>query len=100
MVQRASAVYLAVYTPYLIAMLLFAPPADVAAWRAWVGAPFNAMLFWLFGMALLGHAWVGTRDILMDYVRPLWLRLILLVLVAGWLGGAGFWFTAILLDAV
>ena len=35
----------------------------------------------LFFLALLYHAWVGIRDIVMDYVKPTGLRLLLQSLV-------------------
>jgi len=45
----------------------------------------------VFVVALLWHAWVGVRNIAMDYVKPLGLRLTLqsavivaLVLYLGW----------------
>jgi succinate dehydrogenase / fumarate reductase membrane anchor subunit len=44
----------------------------------------------LFVVSLAWHAWVGVRDILMDYIKPDGLRLGLqvfsLVLIAGYLG--------------
>jgi succinate dehydrogenase / fumarate reductase membrane anchor subunit len=36
----------------------------------------------LFAVSLAWHAWVGVRDIFMDYVKPDGLRLALHVLVA------------------
>ena len=46
----------------------------------------------LFGLALLWHAWIGMRDIWMDYIKPAGLRLtlevatvIVLVAYAAWL---------------
>ncbi len=35
----------------------------------------------LFFLALLYHAWVGVRDIVMDYIKPTGLRLALQFLV-------------------
>jgi succinate dehydrogenase / fumarate reductase membrane anchor subunit len=35
----------------------------------------------LFFLALLYHAWVGVRDIIMDYVKPTGIRLALQTLV-------------------
>ena len=26
-------------------------------------------------LALIYHAWVGIRDVLMDYIKPTWMRL-------------------------
>jgi succinate dehydrogenase / fumarate reductase membrane anchor subunit len=42
-------------------------------------------------MALFFHAWVGVRDIWMDYVKPVGLRLVLQVATIVWLiGCAGY----------
>jgi len=35
----------------------------------------------LFLLSLFYHAWVGIRDIVMDYVKPAWIRLLIHVLV-------------------
>jgi len=37
----------------------------------------------LFFAALLLHAWVGVRDVIIDYVRPFYLRFSLLMVVGG-----------------
>jgi len=42
-------------------------------------------------LALLYHAWVGVRDIWMDYIKPLALRLSLQVLSLVWLVGCAGW---------
>jgi succinate dehydrogenase / fumarate reductase membrane anchor subunit len=44
------------------------------AWRAWVAHPVVNIALVLFFFALLLHMWVGGRDIVMDYVKPLVLR--------------------------
>ena len=46
--------------------------------------------------ALLYHAWVGVRDIWMDYIKPLWLRLSLQTLTAVWLLACAVWSAQIL----
>jgi succinate dehydrogenase / fumarate reductase, membrane anchor subunit len=44
----------------------------------------------LFAVSLAWHAWVGVRDILMDYIKPDGLRFVLqvftLIVIAGYLG--------------
>ena len=49
----------------------------------------------VFGAALLAHAWVGLRDVILDYVRPAALRLSLLGLLALALATLGVWFIRI-----
>ena len=50
----------------------------------------------LFVAGLLWHAWVGMRDILMDYVKPVGLRLALQVADDRWLVGYAGWAIQIL----
>jgi succinate dehydrogenase / fumarate reductase membrane anchor subunit len=43
------------------------------------------LLTFLAILSLLFHAWVGVRDIWMDYIKPVGIRLTLQVLTALWL---------------
>ena len=79
--QRLSAIYIALYLVFLLGFFAFNPPADYAAWRNWVAAPVNSLALVVFILAVIVHAWVGMRDILIDYLKPLSLRLLLLSLV-------------------
>ena len=60
--------------------MLSGPPLDYATWRAIFALQWMkfATLLFLFGVFL--HAWIGMRNIFMDYIKPLWLRLSLQVL--------------------
>ncbi len=90
-VQRVSAVLMALYTALLVAIALWNGGVDYALWKAlFANAAFKLASF-LFMVALLYHAWVGVRDLFMDYIKPFALRLTLeaatvVVLVAylGW----------------
>jgi succinate dehydrogenase / fumarate reductase membrane anchor subunit len=42
-------------------------------------------------VALLYHAWIGMREIFMDYVKPVYLRLGLQVFAIVWLVGCAGW---------
>jgi succinate dehydrogenase / fumarate reductase membrane anchor subunit len=42
-------------------------------------------------ISLLIHAWVGVRDIWMDYVKPVAVRLVLQVFTLVWLVGCAGW---------
>lgn len=91
LVQRASAVYLALFLAYLLIHFTLAPPADHATLRAWAASPPVALGLILMIPVLLAHAWVGIRDVLMDYVHPLGARLILMALFALCFLGSGLW---------
>lgn len=44
-----------------------------------------------FFAALLAHAWIGVRDVILDYVHPVAIRFFALAVLALGLTGAGFW---------
>ena len=90
-VQRLSALYLALFVLFLAAKLLLAPPGDAAAWRAWVAQPAVNVAFGLALAALLLHAWVGVRDVALDYVHSVPARLVLLGLVLLALAACAWW---------
>jgi len=83
LMQRLSALYMLVFLVYALSDWALARPAGYEGWRAWLlGAPVRLPGF-VFFAALLLHAWVGLRDIVLDYIHPLPLRLAALVLIAG-----------------
>lgn len=91
LVQRASAVYLLGFIVYFIVHFLVAPPQDAAAWRAYVAHGYVRLLILAAFVALLLHAWIGLRDVMLDYVKPLAARVVALPLVAGALIATGLW---------
>lgn len=95
--QRLTAVYLALFLLYLLAHLTLAAPATVQAWRAWVGRPLVNGAWAVFFASLLMHAWVGVRDVIMDYVRPTGLRLVVLFSLGLYLVALGYWVLVVLL---
>ena len=97
--QRLAAVYLAAYVGTAGAFLVVAGGLDYGVWRDWLGRPWVAVASLLALLAVLVHAWVGLRDVTMDYVRPFGARLAVLALVALGLGGLGLWGALLLLGA-
>ena len=96
LLQRLTAVIMGIYTVVLLACLLVQPPASQADLRAMFAGPFFRVATMLFVAALLYHAWVGVRDVLMDYVKPVWVRLGLQFAVAFVLFGYLIWSASIL----
>ena len=80
--QRVTAVVMALYTALLLIVILWHGGMDHATWTAlFAGTAFRIVSF-LFMASLLVHAWVGVRNILMDYAKPAGVRLALEVVVA------------------
>ncbi|MBH5329772.1 succinate dehydrogenase, hydrophobic membrane anchor protein [Eikenella sp. S3360] len=84
--QRATAVLMLIYTMALIAFL-FALPGDYAAWQAFFGQVWVKVFTQVSLIALFLHAWVGIRDLWMDYIKPFGLRLFFQVATIVWLAG-------------
>lgn len=90
-VQRLSALVLLAFVAAGALRLALGSPLRLAEWQAWAAQPLAAATLALLAAALFAHAWVGIRDVLLDYVKPLSLRLSLLaaaalalLLLAGW----------------
>ena len=97
LVQRVSALYLLAFLLFLVArMATAALPWTYGAWRAWVLAPAVSVAVLLFFAALLLHAWVGMRDVILDYIHPVALRIGLLGCFAIGEIGVGAWVLVIL----
>jgi succinate dehydrogenase / fumarate reductase, membrane anchor subunit len=79
--QRVTAVVMAVFIFLLAAMLLFPPPHDSTSWKALWSNRWIRIGSFLFLVSLFWHAWVGMRNILMDYVQATGIRLTLQILI-------------------
>lgn len=91
LVQRVTAVVMALYTLLWLGIALAQGGLDYDLWQAlFANGAFRVATF-LFWIALLWHAWVGMRDIWMDYVKPTALRLTVEVLTAVVLVGYAVW---------
>ncbi len=90
--QRITAVVMALYALLLAAVALFHGGIDYPTWRALFAHGGFRIASFLFMAALLYHAWVGAREIYMDYVKPVALRLavqaLTIALLIGYLGWA------------
>jgi len=95
LLQRLSGVYMAVFI--LIAIIWgMTTDIDVNVWRQGFLNVWVQLGVLLFGLSLLLHAWIGLRDVIIDYIHPLGIRLLALTLVGLFLIANGFWLLAIL----
>ncbi|MFV1922795.1 MAG: succinate dehydrogenase, hydrophobic membrane anchor protein [Methylotenera sp.] len=74
LLQRITAVYMAVYVPFLAGYFLINKPNDYVVWVELNSACWLKVLSCLFFLSLCLHAWVGVRDVLRDYVPNITLR--------------------------
>lgn len=78
--QRITAVVMAVYTVFMAGCLLKATDG-YAAWKEVFAGQGVKTFTLLFLLCLFYHAWIGMRDIAMDYLKPTAVRLSFHVLV-------------------
>ena len=95
-VQRASAVYMLLFIVFFLVHFAVDPPQHYAGWHTWITSAAMSIATAGFFAALLAHAWVGLRDVLMDYVHVVTARVALLGLVGVGLAAAGLWVVRIL----
>jgi len=81
LIQRISAVVMVLYVVAMIGYLLLQPRLNYDVWTGLFSSQTVRTFTMLFLMCFFYHAWIGVRDIVMDYVKLASVRLVLHVLV-------------------
>ena len=89
--QRITAALMALFTLVVIVQVLMPGPMGYDKWAAIFSSPWMKSLTFVVVVALAYHAWVGVRNIWMDYIKPVALRLVLQVFAIVWLVGCAGW---------
>ncbi|KKL32750.1 succinate dehydrogenase, hydrophobic membrane anchor protein [Burkholderia contaminans] len=83
--QRITATIMAVYTVILLVLFFGAHDFSYEGWASIFAAQWMKLATFVMLLSLFYHAWVGVRDIWMDYVKPVGVRLLLQSLTIVWL---------------
>lgn len=94
--QRITAVVMAIYTLFIALAFVAGAGSSYENWHVLMSNTFVRFLSFLFVVSLCYHAWIGVRDIWMDYVKPTAVRLTLHVLTILALVGYAGWAVQIL----
>jgi succinate dehydrogenase / fumarate reductase, membrane anchor subunit len=90
--QRVTAGLMAIFTVIVLAQVLFTKgPLGYDRWAGIFSAQWMKVLTFVIIVALLYHVWVGVRDIWMDYVKSVAVRLSLQIFTIVWLVGCAGW---------
>ncbi|MBI3223299.1 MAG: succinate dehydrogenase, hydrophobic membrane anchor protein [Nitrosomonadales bacterium] len=81
LIQRISAAVMAAYAVVMAAYLLSQPYLDYDLWTGLFASQLVRTFSLLFLLSLFYHAWIGVRDIVMDYVKHAGMRLMIHTLV-------------------
>lgn len=94
--QRITALIMALYTIVLVVVFAAHRPITYDAWKGLFAHGWMRVGTLLFAVSLAWHAWVGVRDIVMDYVKPDGMRLALETLTVLMLASYVGWMVQIL----
>ncbi|MCX8115963.1 MAG: succinate dehydrogenase, hydrophobic membrane anchor protein [Burkholderiaceae bacterium] len=95
LLQRVTAAVLAAYTLLVVALSVASEPG-YDGWARLFAPTWMKVLTLIAVASLAYHAWIGVRDIWMDYVKPTGLRLTLQVLTVLWLLACVAWAVQVL----
>jgi len=90
--QRVTAALMALFTLLVLAQVIFTK--GTVGYDRWAGifsSQWMKVLTFVIIIAMLYHVWVGMRDIWMDYIKPVAVRLGLQVFTLVWLVGCAGW---------
>lgn len=89
--QRITAVLMALFTIVVLVQFLLGGPAGYESWAGIFAPQWMKFLTFVVILAMLYHVWVGMRDLFMDYIKPVGIRLTLHVFAIVWLVGCAGW---------
>ena len=74
LIQRVSAVILALYTLFIVLYLLFNPGLDYATWSGLFAQTWMRIFSLLALLSIAAHAWVGLWTVTTDYLKSTGVR--------------------------
>ncbi|MFT5535146.1 MAG: succinate dehydrogenase / fumarate reductase membrane anchor subunit [Burkholderiaceae bacterium] len=89
--QRITAAVMAIYTVILLVVFFKAQNFSYEGWAGLFAQQWFRVATFVTFLALFYHAWVGMRDIWMDYVKPVSIRISLQVATILWLIACAGW---------
>lgn len=84
LIQRLSAVLIVVFSIILL-IGLFCTPSTYASWRQFFSYVTVKVVVQITVISIIIHAWIGVRDIWMDYIKHTGLRLLMHTATFTWL---------------
>jgi len=90
-IQRLSGIYIACFSLIMLGILTVNSPQNYSEWVSMFISPLLQIGFSLFVIALLFHAWIGVRDIILDYIHPVSIKMVVFSMLLISLFGSGIW---------
>lgn len=99
-VQRLSAIFMVLALSIFCLTMIFGSLGTYNEWQTWFATPLWNTMVIIFWLALFTHAWIGIRDVIMDYASHDALRFSMLAIVGFYLIAMTVWMTRIMIMAV
>lgn len=95
--QRVTAGLMGLFTLIVLAQVIFSSgPIGYDKWAGIFAPQWMKVLTFSVIVSLLWHVWVGMRDVFMDYVKPVGIRLALQIFTIVWLTACAGWAVQVL----
>ena len=94
--QRVTAVIMVLFSIVIIGFFMLKGSIGYSEWKELFRSQLFRILALLFFLSVYYHAWIGIKDVLMDYIKPAGLRLTLHTAVLLFLLACSFWTVTIL----
>jgi succinate dehydrogenase / fumarate reductase membrane anchor subunit len=94
--QRVTAIVMAIFTVVLLVSFLTGHNFTYEGWAGLFARQWFKLFTLVTFLGLFYHVWVGIRDIWMDYVKPVGIRLTLQIGTVLWLLACAAWTVQIL----
>ena len=76
LLQRFSAVVLALYSIFIVGYFLTASDLSYAEWSAFISQTWVRIFTFLSILSIAAHAWIGLWTISTDYIKPTGIRFV------------------------
>lgn len=94
--QRVTAALMALFTFVLLVQVLLPGPLGYERWAGIFSQQWMKVFTFVVILSLAYHAWVGMRDVWMDYIQPVGVKLVVQVATIAWLVGCTGWAVQVL----
>lgn len=89
--QRITGLLMTLFTLAVVVQVLMPGEMGYDKWAGIFSRQWMKVLTFVVIVSLLYHVWVGMRDVWMDYVKPVGIKLALQVFTIVWLTGCAGW---------
>lgn len=94
--QRVTAVIMVLFSIVIIGFFMIKGSVTYSDWKSLFHSQLFRILALLFLLSVYYHAWIGIRDVLMDYIKPVGIKLTVQVGVQLFLVACAIWSVSIL----